>query len=76
LFRLAEAASLQYPDPLDGGQKRPSRYLGLAALDGLSHLEAFELGMPEIEGLVSPALRCAARKASELWNPKPGTLSR
>jgi hypothetical protein len=63
LFRLAEAASLQYPDPLDGGQKRPSRYLGLAALDGLSHLEAFELGMPEIEGLVvaSAAMRGAER---------------
>jgi hypothetical protein len=31
---------------------QPSRHLGLSAPDGLAHLEAFELGMPEIEGLV------------------------
>jgi hypothetical protein len=33
---------------------QPAHYLlaRLTAPDGLAHLEAFELGMPEIEGLV------------------------
>jgi hypothetical protein len=41
----------------------PSGHLGLAALDNLAHVEALELRMPEIEGLVvaGVAMRGAER---------------
>jgi hypothetical protein len=41
---------------------RSVRHGYLAALDGLSHLEAFEQGMPEIEG---PVVAGAAMRGAE-----------